>query len=53
MERDDATMGRFLEFNMNLRQFVMEQSEMYHKPYTKEKLLKKVDDLQDFVWFTL
>lgn len=53
MERDATTMAKFEDFNINLRQFILEQSEMYEKEYTKERLVKKVDDLQDFVWENL
>jgi hypothetical protein len=45
MERDSSTIQRFEEFNYNLRNFIDEQSDMYAKPYTKDKLIKKVDML--------
>ena len=50
MQRDEENEHRFNRFIDNFKSFIHDHPDVYAKPYTKEKLIGKVDQLQDFMW---
>lgn len=50
LERDDDSTLKIEGFLASFKRFILENRDVYEKPYTKKKLLNKVNFLQDFIW---